>query len=498
MYSENVGYLEQVHLFTTAEVDRTSSMLVELGKLFSPFSSILVTESASYLLPVFKEDGSTWDFDELVYHTASTFATGRSTTQMPLSVISLSRTTSPAEEPNNISASGSGNGGRGRKKKQKQGKMGGRKGHDEDSASDKGMEGDALTSDPAKLPAGEISARLAEISLQLKTNLLPSIGLCESFQTLNTTSVLTIKTMPPAEGPCQFPKREVEFQKLAFAIGKSSGIAYRQSHIRVHINSTQKQARVDVLRPMRTGQYDPEEKQTMSRKIGQVLGATLGLSAAPRPVGSASVSGSRTNEPTASSETKRFHSQITEQHIDGTVEWGFDIDDGSFQQSGISMGKEVLPATVFEFFGLSDTPEPPPERMDITITNYWSVNLPTEPKKAWFRKLWRSFRSNGSEATCYTNLIQVMAISTVPSELPERSYFAAESKVAGGPTNSTELVSKRQPPVSVDVDVTLDTVNRLNNLSYLKFATLEVSDDCILQTPGDDSKVEIQFNSLSE
>ena len=41
LIKSGVGYLEQIHVFIIAEVDATSPLLSELGRLFSPFSSIL-------------------------------------------------------------------------------------------------------------------------------------------------------------------------------------------------------------------------------------------------------------------------------------------------------------------------------------------------------------------------------------------------------------------------------------------------------------------------
>jgi hypothetical protein len=78
LIKSGVGYLEQIHVFVIAEVHPSSPLLTELGRLFSPFSSTLSTESSSYRLPVFKDDGSVWEFDELVYFTASKSANGGS------------------------------------------------------------------------------------------------------------------------------------------------------------------------------------------------------------------------------------------------------------------------------------------------------------------------------------------------------------------------------------------------------------------------------------
>ena len=115
LIKSGVGYLEQIHVFVITEVDATSPLLSELGRLFSPFSSTLFTESSSYRLPVFKDDGSIWEFDELVYFTASKFADGGSSAKNPLTIISLSQTPNLADSTScttgsSQSTGGSGNG----------------------------------------------------------------------------------------------------------------------------------------------------------------------------------------------------------------------------------------------------------------------------------------------------------------------------------------------------------------------------------------------------
>jgi hypothetical protein len=67
-----IGFLEQIHIFSSSSVipmDPTS-LLSQLGKIFTPFSSLLFTESSIYELPIYKPDGTTWDFDKLVFQTA--------------------------------------------------------------------------------------------------------------------------------------------------------------------------------------------------------------------------------------------------------------------------------------------------------------------------------------------------------------------------------------------------------------------------------------------
>jgi len=68
-----LGFLEQIHVFTESTILATSPLLMELGKILSPFSSILFTGTSSFLLPVYKNDGTIWDWDDFVFETASKY-----------------------------------------------------------------------------------------------------------------------------------------------------------------------------------------------------------------------------------------------------------------------------------------------------------------------------------------------------------------------------------------------------------------------------------------
>lgn len=97
-----VGHLEQIHIFTSAGVD-TNSLLSDLGKIVSPFSAILFTESSSHPIPIFKDDGSAWCFDELVFDQALKFVDARSSTTMLSNTSSLAQSTSKGNAPNAVS-----------------------------------------------------------------------------------------------------------------------------------------------------------------------------------------------------------------------------------------------------------------------------------------------------------------------------------------------------------------------------------------------------------
>ena len=138
LVKSGVGYLEQIHVFTIAEVNPSSSesLFTELGRLFSPFSSTLFTESSSYRLPVFK-DGNEWDFDELVYLTVSKFADdGSSAKKIPPTIISLPLDPSSPADASGISQP-EGSSGSGEKEKDDKGKGKGKDTNDKADEDDK-------------------------------------------------------------------------------------------------------------------------------------------------------------------------------------------------------------------------------------------------------------------------------------------------------------------------------------------------------------------------
>ena len=196
LIKSGVGFLEQIHVFVFAEVDATSSLLSELGRLFSPFSSSLFTGSSSYRLPVFKDDGSVWEFDELVYFTASKFADGGSSAKSPLTIISLSETPSLGDGMTGFSHSSSGSGEGEKNKKQRLGK--GKERDTGDKDKDKGNKGDKDPSDDAEDQPGDqggIITGAAIISFEIASEIHPIQDNQNAFQTLTMHGSLTVEVL---------------------------------------------------------------------------------------------------------------------------------------------------------------------------------------------------------------------------------------------------------------------------------------------------------------
>jgi len=194
LIKSGIGYLEQIHVFVSAEIDATSPLLSKLGRIFSPFSSILFTESSSYHLPVFKDDGNVWEFDELVYFTASKFADSGSSAKMPLSVISLASTPSLADSSTGISQGGSGSG-EGEKNEKRKGKERSRGDDDEDNKGDKNDEhSGGAPEGPSGDQSGTIAGR-AKISFEIDSKIYLIQDKQNVFQTLTMHGSLTIQVL---------------------------------------------------------------------------------------------------------------------------------------------------------------------------------------------------------------------------------------------------------------------------------------------------------------
>jgi hypothetical protein len=201
LIKSGVGYIEQIHVFVSAEVDANSPLLAELGRLFSPFSSILFTSSSWYHMPVFKAgiDGDVWDFDELTYFTASKLADSGSSAKTPLTVISLSQTPRLADGLTGFSRGGSGNGD-GEKNDERRPDKGKERDREDNDKADKGDKNDKDPDDDPEDPfedRGGTIAGPAKIFFEIVSKLYPIHDSPNAFQVqiLTMDGNLTIKVV---------------------------------------------------------------------------------------------------------------------------------------------------------------------------------------------------------------------------------------------------------------------------------------------------------------
>ena len=367
LIKSGIGYLEQIHVFVTAEVNANSPLLRELGRIFSPFSSILFTPSSWHRMPVYKArtNGDVWDFDELIYFTASIFANGGSSAKHPLTIISLSQTRNPPDGPTGFSHGGSG-GGEGEKREKRGSEKGKERdrgdGDKDDNRGKHDPDPDSDPEDPSGDQEGTVS-RSAKISFEIVSVIQgqqhSSQGGESTFQTLAVHGSLTIKV--------------------------------------------------------------PIEK-------GKVTEETL------------------------------YDSTIVDHRRNGIVWWSFNVDDDNFQKWGNAMTKDVLPSVSFAFVGH----EAPPKSMDIMIASHWSM-IQQKDDPSWISKLFNRFKSSGdshwsrsfgnTETPSYSNLFQVVAMKTVPSDLPEWYHYHANLKmeVSSGTSGDPNVTEPLQVPESLVV-----------------------------------------------
>jgi hypothetical protein len=165
-------------------------------------------------------------------------------------------------------------------------------------------------------------------------------------------------------------------------------------------------------------------------------GVNLGL----RPQGIFKIYKTKKGEETAGFERKRYSSRITEHHSDGIIWWGFYVDDLYEQERGIEFLDDALPTVCFEFVGYPKVPSPP-KRMHLEIASYWSIIPKDKKEKNWIRTILdRSLSSGNAQATSYSNLCQIVALETVPSDLPPRSDYKVTMYVTPG-VPDTDCVS---------------------------------------------------------
>ena len=210
-------------------------------------------------------------------------------------------------------------------------------------------------------------------------------------------------------------------------------MAYQQFYIEVTIKSHHKNARVKFKSPKRTQKSSGEEKEMRSTKKGTSHGMEGSLTLGMHPQGTIKFAKVTTDEESAGLDKTRNTSRITEQDLNGKIQWGFEVDDLYDQEGGIEFPREALPTVCFEFVGNPTDPLPLPKCLDLEIASYWSI-IPTSKEEInWIRTFLNlSMVSGNSQATSYSNICQMIALETVPSNLPPRSDYKATMHVRPG------------------------------------------------------------------
>ena len=218
----------------------------------------------------------------------------------------------------------------------------------------------------------------------------------------------------------------------------------------VGVDSKREDAYVEAINPTRTRGSDGVIKQAFSTKLIKSIGASLGVT----PGGGVTITGNKTVEKGNVIEKTGYDSAIVDRNMDGVVWWNYNVDDDSFQKWGINVAQERLPSVSFEFVG----DETPPKSMEIMIASYWSrIQRKDDPsliskllhRLRSFRNTRRLRSSGDPETPSYSNLCQIVAMTTVPSNLPKRFHYKAKMKVSPGASGDPDVT--RPPPESLVV-----------------------------------------------
>ena len=242
-------------------------------------------------------------------------------------------------------------------------------------------------------------------------------------------------------GTTQYPARRLKFLRLGFNTKQTTpDIGYRQLYIGIFVDSCVEAgqiARMGALHPTLTKAFLPEEKTPPSTLKGK----------AKSRGGATSSYNSESNE-TSGKKAHKF--SITEHDHGGLVEWGFSLNNINNQDGELHMDAEILPVAEFTFVSEN---KGSPRCMEIVISSYWTNQHMLVPDSRGshptLRQFIKSFRSDGDpkQKISYSNLLQVVAIKTVPHTHPTEYQYDAHLQFQTGdevalPTEPSSLVSE--------------------------------------------------------
>jgi hypothetical protein len=144
-------------------------------------------------------------------------------------------------------------------------------------------------------------------------------------------------------------------------------------------------------------------------------------------------------------------SRITVLDMRGVISWGFYIADRFDQGGGRFTPADQLPSACFEFVGDDDTPAPPPKRIDVEVSTYWTI-LPRGseyiPANIWHSR----------NKISYSNICQITSLR-VPSNLRGKHNYYSTLQVYPKPPPKLINVrnSSKASAVTVGVQVHRDS-----------------------------------------
>jgi len=261
------GYLEEIHIFCCVEISHSPNFLSKLGEILTPYPGIIFTPSSGYKTPVFKDDGTISDYEDLSLHRAKTHSTIRAKEILHSELYAF---TSLSESQPSISVTASGcsegggndnHGGTGEDKGR------GRSDDHNDDCERNNSPDDSKPEDDQDDPddAGKGNPSTPSISLDIQAKLFKGTGNSSSskpFQVLEINGTLvirvsilqlhaslfflrTLNNLTPnfqtAPGRSKPNRLKIQIscgiQKAHFKARKSMGLAYNQVYVGVEIDT---------------------------------------------------------------------------------------------------------------------------------------------------------------------------------------------------------------------------------------------------------------------
>ncbi|KAF8816300.1 hypothetical protein BYT27DRAFT_7077478 [Phlegmacium glaucopus] len=423
LIQSDVGYLEQIHVFTPATVHATNSQLhYELARIFSPFSPNLFTASDSHSIPVIKGDVTARQFDELVDMLASTgrYDVDKSCTTMPPTVISFPWPSAKVSFAWQFVA------GKLRVRKHVKQKLTEMTDHndenDEKNENEGNDENDENPDEDPEEPNTKVNGTTerAQISFNIVSNIQYDSEEANVFQSLTTEGSVVIQATPlNPQMPNEFAKCHLQFSKLRFSTKRTNdSMAYNQFHLRVVIDPQHENADIDEIKPEQTAAYERGVQESSATKTTHAIAGSVSASVGIKPQATLMASANRTSEVGSTFERKRYMSRITQQTILGVVWWGSNIDDPYEQEGGIKWGTKFSRLQTSSFWVTQMYQLLPPPRMELEVASYWSIMTNRSHTTSW---IWRPL-STSSRTPSYSNICQIVALG-VPTNLEKRSDY---------------------------------------------------------------------------
>ncbi|KAF4620960.1 hypothetical protein D9613_001256 [Agrocybe pediades] len=445
LIDNGAGYLQQIHLFTTTDTR----------------------------IPVFKDDGAEWHFDEFV---RNYFESGLG--RVDAALISEERGRWANEnalsmEPEDAGAPGrhqgkrsragnknrKGNGkGKGKTGGDREGNGQGRRhgGGDEDEhdagsgdEEDNDSEGSDPDDDPKK-PVTNSSSGPHEISFNVQTTIRCNndgpLGM-EDEQAINSSGSMSIQLM---DETADSRKYEIDFTRIAYSSARLGlrNPFFEQSHLQISIDSRRDDGVLKYTRPQQTT-GSSEHKKTSSSKTTTNVNASVNLSASP----SGTIGISKAWEKGEGQEYMQAVSRINVGERLGFLWWGYEVNDEATRTAGLKMleGNLKLPSLTLKYRLPPQVPataeggneEDPSDKrkssrdapIDVEFASFWTLapkiassSASSTSSSSSSSKFMEIIRSANRKRPSYSNMIQCI-ILTIPPVLKGDSAYIARINV---------------------------------------------------------------------